>query len=640
MSSIFDPIKIGSMELKNRTFMAPMSLSYGSQDGVPSEVEKAYWAARAKGGVGCVITDATSVDPNTPYLGNTLCFRDASSIAKHRELTDLIHSYGTKIIPQITHPGPESISSFFGVTPVSSSGYLNSMYQPTRALTLEEIPGIVAMYANASYQAMEAGYDGIELHAAHGYMLLGSFLSPLRNTRTDEYGGSLMNRARLLFQVVDAIKEKCGSEFPIILRVSGSEKLPGGNTVEDMLELVPPLIAHGVDAFEISGGVQYEAPNKIMPSHGEPAAANLEEARKIKAVSTVPVILVGKINRPSLAKQLLEENAVDAIVLGRALIADPEFVNKIQQGREAEIAPCAGCLVGCVGEQSKRRPGSCVINPFVGKEGTLAVTPLSAPKKVTVVGGGIGGLAAAKTAAQRGAQVTLYEKEQNLGGQVNLAKLPPFKESLQDWISYLERECARLKVSVELGHTVTKEEILAGDADAVILAIGSEPAALSEGEQVCTAHQVLRGEVSIPSGSVLIVGGGMVGLETAEFLNARKEGDLSLTVIEMASMLGDGIGPANLVPLMQRLGKAGVTLMPDTKLMRLEKDAAVLETKEGTKTLSGFTHVVYAVGSKPDASLYEAVKDCGKEVFVIGDAKEAGRALEAVKDGTMAALSL
>ena len=231
MTTLFDELKIGSMKLKNCTFMAPMSLGYGDQTGIPTLQEQAYWLERAKGEVGCIITDATSVDPNTPYLGNTLCFRSEESIVEYKKFTDKIHEYGTKIIPQITHPGPESISSFFGVTPISSSGYLNSMYQQTRELKVEEIPNIISMYANTSYQAKQAGFDGIELHCAHGYMLLGSFLSPLKNKRTDEYGGDLMHRARLLFEVIEAIKSKCGSEFPIILRMSGSEKIAGGNTV-------------------------------------------------------------------------------------------------------------------------------------------------------------------------------------------------------------------------------------------------------------------------------------------------------------------------------------------------------------------------------------------------------------------------
>lgn len=269
MRTMFTPLKIAGMEVKNRTFMAPMSLGYESQDGTVNEKMEAYWLRRAQGGVGCIIVDATSVDPNVPYLGNTLCFRDEESIKKYKSFTDKVHSYGCKIIPQITHPGPESISAFFGVAPVASSSYPNSMGQMTRELAKEELPGIVALYAKASKNAKEAGFDGIELHCAHAYMLLGSFLSPLRNKRTDEYGGSLLNRARLLFEVLDAIKEACGEDFPIVLRMSGSERDPQGNTLEDMKRLIPYLEKHGVDCFEISGGTQYERCNKIIPCHGD-----------------------------------------------------------------------------------------------------------------------------------------------------------------------------------------------------------------------------------------------------------------------------------------------------------------------------------------------------------------------------------
>lgn len=640
MSNLFSELKIGSMTMKNRTFMAPMSLGYGNPDGVPGEEQQAYWLARAKGGVGCIITDATSVDPNTPYLGNTLCFRDEGSIARYKEFTDKIHAYGARIIPQITHPGPESISSFFGVTPVSSSGYKNSMWQDTRALEVEEIPAIVAQYANASYQAKQAGFDGIELHCAHAYMLLGSFLSPLRNTRTDEYGGSLMNRARLLLEVVDAIKAKCGREFPIILRMSGSEKVPGGNTVEDMMQLVPVLAEHGIDAFEISGGSQYEAPNKIMPSHGEEAGANVEEAVRIKSVTTAPVIVVGKINTPELAESLLEEGKVDGVVLGRVLLAEPEFVNKIRDGRRDEIAPCAGCLVGCVGEQNKRRPASCVINPFLGKETKLSVIPAETRKKVAVVGGGIGGMAAARMAALRGEDVTLFEKEEKLGGQILLAAMPPYKSSLLKWIQYLERELDRLGVNVERGHTVSAEEIRESSYDAVILANGSRPMAFEEGEHISTAHQILRGEAVVTEGNVLIVGGGMVGMETAEYLDSVKKGNLSLTIIEMKNAMGEGMGPGNLVPAMGRLKRMGVTMMTETKLVEVSGDTVRLESAGQEKEVSGFTHIVFAVGSKPDTGLYEALKDCGKELYVVGDAKAAGQALQAVADGTAAAMGL
>lgn len=640
MTNLFTELKIGSMTLKNRTFMAPMSLGYVNPDGVPGEEQQAYWLARAKGGVGCIITDATTVDPNTPYLGHTLCFQDESSIARYREFTDKIHSYGAKIIPQITHPGSESISSFSGVTPISSSGYKNSMGQDTRALELEEIPAIIAQYANASWQAQQAGFDGIELHCAHGYMLLGSFLSPLRNTRTDAYGGSLRNRARLLLEVVDAIKGKCGSDFPIILRISGSERAAGGNTVEDMMQLVPELIKHGIDAFEISGGVQYELPNKIIPSHGEKAGINVEEAAKIKSVSAVPVIVVGKINTPELAETVIEEGKADAVVLGRTLLAEPEFVNKIQEGRRDEIAPCAGCLVGCVGEQNKRRPASCVINPFAGKESRLSIEPAKISKKVAVVGGGIGGMAAARMAALRGETVTLYEKEENLGGQILLAAVPPYKEPLIKWIQFLERELLRLHVQVQRGHLVNAEEVIQSNFDAVILANGSQPIMPKESEIACTAHQVLKGEKKITQGNVLIVGGGMVGLETAEYLDSAKTGNLTLTVIEMKNTMGEGMAPANLVPAMLRLKDIGVNLLTQTRLISIAGDTIRVDISGEEKELSGFTHIVYAVGSRPDQRLYDAVKDCGKEIYLIGDAKEAGQALQAVADGTAAAMAL
>lgn len=633
MTTLFDELQIGSMILKNRTFMAPMSLGYGDQTGIPALQEQAYWLERAKGEVGCIITDATSVDPNTPYLGNTLCFRSEESIVEYKKFTDKIHEYGTKIIPQITHPGPESISSFFGVTPISSSGYLNSMYQKTRELKVEEIPNIISMYANTSYQAKQAGFDGIELHCAHGYMLLGSFLSPLKNKRTDEYGGDLMHRARLLFEVIEAIKSKCGAEFPIILRMSGSEKIAGGNTVENMLQLIPELEKRGVDAFEISGGSQYELPNKIMPSHGEECATNLKEALRIKEISHIPVLLVGKINEAKLARSLVEEEKVDGIVLGRALLADADFVKKVKEGKDCQIAPCTGCLAGCVGQQTKRLCGTCVINPFCGHEIEMKIEPSTSNKKIMVIGGGIGGLSAARMCALRGLDVEIFEKSNVLGGQINLAsKIAPKKE-MHKWIEYLENECQRLHIPVHLNHEVKVDDV--NSFDVVLVCNGSIPK--KPNENAYTAHDILGDKVDV-HGNVLVVGGGMVGVEASEYI-CEKHPDAHVTILEMKKNIDDGESPANLVSTMTRIQTLPITALTETKLVSVE-DGVVVEKAGETQNLGKFDFIIYATGSKPDSSLYEAIREIGKETYLFGDASSVAQALEAVRDGVNIALKL
>lgn len=638
---LFTPLQIGSMKLRNRTFMAPMSLGYESPEGTINEVMQEYWLARAKGGVGCIILDALSVDPNVPYLGNTLCFRNEEAVQSYRAFTDKIHETGAKIIPQITHPGPESVSAFRGIPPLASSVYVNSMAQKTRAVTLDEIPGIIEAYAKTSEQAKMAGFDGIELHCAHAYMLLGSFLSPMRNKRCDAYGGSLENRARLLFEVIDAIKARCGKDFPIILRISGDEKDPQGNTVQDMCTLVPKLIAHGIDAFEISGGTQYERPNKIIPSHGEVEGVNVAQAIEIKKVSSVPVLVVGKILNPQLAISLVEQHHVDGVVLGRALLADENFVKKAQSEQFDEIAPCTGCVLGCVGEQSKRKHATCVINPFVGREKELQVTPCTVSKHVAIAGGGIGGMVAARMAALRGHEVTLFEQTSQLGGQLLLACMPPHKQEISKWVVYMNHELQRLAVDVRYNTTFTKE--MASDYDAVIVATGAQesipPIPGVDKETAITAWQVIRNDVVIPGGNVLVVGGGMVGCEVSEQLLHNKRGPLSVTMIEMTKEIAAGMVVNDRINMMQRLVNEHVRMLTNTRLLSIQDGVVTLQEGEDVVKYNNFTHIVFATGSRSNNSLYEELKDI-ENVTCIGDANAVAQALEAVRDGTLAAMAL
>lgn len=643
-SRLLEELKIGSMTVKNAVFIAPMSLGYESPDGTVNETMQEYWLARARGGVGCIITDALSVDPDVPYLGNTLCFRNEESIASYRRFTDRIHEYGTKIIPQITHPGPESVSAFRGIPPVASSVYLNSMAQRTRAVTLEEIPGIIQKYAKGAYDARRAGFDGIELHCAHAYMLLGSFLSPMRNKRTDRYGGSLDNRARLLCEVLDAIREACGPDFPVILRMSGSERDEQGNTLEDMKYLVPVLERHGVAAFEISGGTQYERCNKIIPCHGEVQGVNVPEAEALHEAASVPVIVVGKINEPRFAGYLVDSGKVDGVVLGRALIADPDFVNKMEAGDYEGIAPCAACAIGCVGEQTKRHPASCVINPAAGREKELELTAAEQPKRVVIVGGGIGGMACARAFAVRGHEVVLLEREMELGGQMRLACIPPHKQELSKWIVYLEHELERLSVDVRL-NTAADRAVIDGLApEVLILATGAKemlpPVPGIDPEQAVTAWQVLSGETVIPGGNVLVVGGGMVGCEICEYLMHQKRGSLHITMIEMADEIGAGMVVNNRVPTMIRLNRPEITMMTGTKLMSVNGSDVTVERHGVQETFGGFTHVIYACGARPARALFDELKEAYPEAVLIGDASQPAQALEAVRQAVETAVRL
>lgn len=644
MSKLFTELQIGSMKLKNRSFMAPMSLGYESEDGTINQTMEDYWLERARGGVGCIILDALSVDPRVPYLGNTLSFRGEDSIESYRKFIDKIHSYGTKVIPQITHPGPESVSAFYGVTPVASSSYINSMGQRTRELKIEEIPNIIDQYASTSYQAKLAGFDGIELHCAHAYMLLGSFLSPMRNKRIDKYGGSLENRARLLIEVIDAIKEKCGREFPLILRISGSERSEEGNSLEDIKHLIPILIDHGVDAFEISGGTQYESPNKIIPCHGERENINLREAREIKKLSSVPVILVGKVLDPKRAMSIIDNEYVDAIVFGRALLSDPHLVNKALEGRFDQIAPCAGCGIGCIGEQINRRPASCVINPFLGKEGSMKIEEAKEKKKIIVVGAGIAGMACARLLAMVGHEVTLFEKEESYGGQLKIASTPPHKQEITKWLVYLSSELERLNVNIKYKHEANLESLRELDSDAIVLATGaSEFTPQVEGldlDKAITSWNLLANKEQIIRGNILVVGGGMVGIESCEYLYHNKRGPMSITMIEMTDRIGAGMIPNNLMPTMKRLASNGVKVMTSTRLLSVSEKGLSVEVNGKVQELRGFTHIVYACGSKSNNSLYNEVKNEYENVFCIGDANSPRQALEAVREAANLAFNI
>ena len=642
LEKLFSPITIGTMEVKNRIAMAPMTTNWAPADGTVPDKMIDYLEARAKGGVGLIIFETVTIDERFPYIMQSVGLWDDSLIPSFKRFVDAMHVHGAKVAPQISHPGPESFSFLRGIPPVGPSPVLcKGTGQVCRELTVEEIGEIVDQYGEAARRAREAGCDAMELHAAHSYMLAGSFLSPLRNKRTDAYGGRIDGRLRFLLEVVTSIKAKAGSDFPVILRISGDEYVHGGRTLSDTLYIAPKLVAAGVDAFEVSGGVQPELTWRILPPTGSPLGLNVPAAAALKQVVHVPVLVVGRINSPQLAEDILQKGHADMTVLGRALLADPEFPNKAAEGRFEDIAPCTACSLGCIGEQMKMRSMTCVVNPTLGREKEMAIVPADTPKRVLVAGGGPGGLEAARVAALRGHQVTLCEKGGKLGGQLNLAAVAPTKQEICVWIQYLATQVQKAGVRVELHKEVTPDLVEQMKPDVVIVATGGEclvpPIPGVDKAKVVHSTDVLQGKVTPVRAKVLIIGGGSVACEIADAIAGPGDNPLdaenAVTIIEMLPEVAQDEPPGARMLLLQRLRERGVRIVTSATVKEITDDGVVIARDGRKETVGGMDHIILACGTRSVDHLREDLKGKVSEIYVVGDAKRPRRALEAIAEG-------
>lgn len=649
-AKIFSPLQLGRTTLKNRIAMAPMSMHYEATNGtVPKQLADIF-VRRAEGGAGYVVIDAVTVDHKYWYIGKTTALDKDSLVPQFAAFAKRVSDAGSTLIPQIIHPGPESICALKGITPLGPSVNTNANGAVSRPITIDEIHKVVKQYGQAARRAEEADCGGIALHCAHAYMLPGAFLSPLRNKRMDEYGGCIDNRARLILEIIEECRRNISRDFPIVLRVSGSEREPGGNSLDEMLYLAPKFEAAGVDMLEVSGGVQYEGLQNILPSHSQKIGMNVYEASEIKKVVNIPVFVVGKINDVRYAADLVERGLVDGVSMGRPLLADPDLPKKALENRFDDITPCGSCGGRCITPEDPHHPVcKCHINPLVGHEYDFPFNPTDKPKKVLIIGAGPGGMYTAVTAAERGHDVTVWEKGKQIGGQLNLAVVSPGKQEMCKWLTHLNYRAKKAGVKFEFKKEATVENVKEFAPDAVVVATGATPLIPTfikgVGDYpVITTHDVLSRKVTIPKGTVCILGGGEVACETAEMIMADARpnsfattgsiGDVEVTLVEMQPQLMTGVCLPNRNIALASLRREGVKSYINSKVLEVTEHDVKIQHKDGSEEwLKGFDYIILGLGSRKYDPLSEELKAFVPEVHVIGDAVKPGQSSDAMHQG-------
>lgn len=647
------PGKIGSIGTKNRLVMTAMGVGVGDHEGNATDAFIRFYTERAKGGAGLIITEITRV--NEEYgIGeyNQLSLAKDATIPSFKKLAESIHQYDTKIFAQLQHPGREtSIQLTDGKTVVSSSPIPSAVApQPTRALEIDEVKSLVHDFAAAAARAKKAGMDGIEIHAGHGY-LIQQFLSANDNSRDDIYGGSLENRQRFLVEIITAIRESCGSDFPISVRLSTSEFLDAignkkGITLEESVQTAIVCEKAGADFLNLSAGTHLTGNTIVEPTTYE-QGWKVGLASEVRKHVSIPVAATGVIRDPEYAESLLKDNAIDYIAMGRSWLADPEWGVKALANNSKAIRKCTGCMycfeTAGMGLITGEGTALCSINPYMANESLQDELKKDGNgRKVIVVGAGPAGMESSIILAERGFEVILYEKNEYIGGQLYLASKPPHRAKMANFISYCENRIQELNVDLRLGIEVTADEIKIQNPYAVIIASGSEailPKSIPgiNGENVYVPEDILTGKVILEGKKVVVAGAGLTGMETAEYLQVNGN---EVVNIDMLDSIGGGAFPLVVMDATANLAKTGVRTCPGHKLSEINKTGVVLEDNAGIKVTIPCDAVVVALSVKSVNSLYEELSDFIK-VIAIGDAKKSARRMaDAIHEGFKIAYEL
>lgn len=626
-------MKLKNIELRNNFFMSPVKTGYGDSEGSITERHLAFWNKRSKH-VAAVIFEPFFIDRRVRELPTQIGIDDDNKIDGHKKLVETVHRNGAKAVAHINHPGRMANPKLPNNIYVSASEIEcpNGGPKP-KALSIEEIKIVQQQYVDAAIRAEKAGYDFIELQFGLGY-LIAQFISPNSNKRNDEYGGSFENRLKFGLEILRQIKSSV--HLPIIVRLSGDEKYEGGLTINDTIQIAKILELEDIAALHITSGDVCMSSPWYYQHHFIPKGKTWELSKKIKENVSIPIITVGQINDPEDIDEILSNNAADFIAIGRALIADPDFVGKYLKQVEGRIRPCSSCLTGCLGRIKIGKGLQCEINPLVGRE-LEEITPANEKKNYAVVGGGLAGMQAALALKQRGHKVTLFEKDK-LGGQFNLAPLPSQKQSLQKQIDYFINEIKDAQIDI-IYKEATAEDLI-GKYDGVIIATGSKPFIPKiEGLKEYHWAEILY-EFNIPKNkNVIIIGGGLIGVEIA---NTLVDYGNKVIIIEMLEDIARDMEMVTRKLNLMKLKQANVQIFTNSRVTKVDSNKVYFIQANGIDKehiLENIDVFVIAAGMRPNKELIERLE--GKiPYYVVGDADKIGDAVSAIQSGYFIAKNL
>ncbi len=654
---LFEPIQVGQVELKNRIAMPAIHHAYTPEGYVNERLIK-YYETRARGGAGLITAGGCTID-NLGQGPMMIGLHDDKYVDGLKKLARAIRDNGAKAAAQLYHAGRYTHSMMIGQQPIAPSAVASRFTRETpREMTLEDIETVIENYGLAARRTREAGFDAVEVLASAGYLIC-QFLSPLTNQRTDQYGGSWDNRKRFGLEVVRRVREAVGSDFTLLVRISGHDFMPGSNTSREARLFAADLESAGVDCLNVTGGWHE---SRVPQVTGElPRGGFAYLAREIKAAVAVPVIASNRINDPLVAEKVLEHGMADLVNMGRPLIADPDLPNKAKNNNPAAIRRCIACNQGCFDMVFTLQDVHCTVNPLAGREYDVEIKPAEKPRKVLVIGGGPAGMETARLAATRGHKVNLWEKDQRLGGHLRYAAIPPGKQEFITLLDYYEHELARNGVTVVLNREASAKEVVSENADVVIVATGGRgakaPFTVKNSAQPVSALAILDGSV-VPGERVVVIGGGSVGCETAvsiaemgaisaenlkflieneaETAENLKEllnrGSREVTLVELEKGIGRDIGISTRWVTIKCIRRLGIRAMDQCTVKEVNETGVVLE-KEGKETLLPADTVVLAIGAAAENALYEELKGKLEEIHLIGDARKPRKITEALREG-------